>query len=293
MIAFAVILLFPEISFAQTTWMGFVPCEGVECTACDLVKMANEIIKWLMGILMILFAFLMVKAGLGLVISGGNESALSAAKDSLKNALIGFVIVLAAWLIVDTLMRGLLPGGQGELRGFGPWSTVQCQVQARTWPGDPASDPAAPPLVGARGEVIAPVATCQGADCVPLSGYGVPCKNPNSCQISPDLAARLATFHARANIPGARVTEAMPPTRAHRSPCHRMGTCVDYSVPGGMSPEQIIRAIHAARESGLRPVYEVMSEPHRQQLIAAGVPADSVKNLGNWISAPHFSIYGQ
>jgi hypothetical protein len=38
--------------------------------------------------------------------------------------------MLAAWLIVDTLLRAILAGGNGDVMGFGPWSQVQCYVQA-------------------------------------------------------------------------------------------------------------------------------------------------------------------
>lgn len=78
---------------------------------------------------MILFAVLAVWAGFGLVTSGGNPTALTDAKSRFTNAFIGLLIVLSAWLLVDTLMRGLL-GGEGEIRGYGPWSEIQCMTQS-------------------------------------------------------------------------------------------------------------------------------------------------------------------
>ena len=71
----------------------------------------------------------MVWAGFKLVTSQGNPSALSDAKGRFMNAFIGLLIVLSAWLIVDTLMRGLLPGDTGEITGWGPWSQIQCAEQ--------------------------------------------------------------------------------------------------------------------------------------------------------------------
>jgi hypothetical protein len=107
---------------------GFVPCSGTNCSACDLVKLANTIIKWLIGILFIIFAILVAVAGARLVTSGGNQSAKEAAKSSLTNAIIGIIIILAAWLLVDTIMRALL-GNSGQFTGGGPWSEVACQRQ--------------------------------------------------------------------------------------------------------------------------------------------------------------------
>lgn len=108
---------------------GFVPCDGPTCSACDLVSMINRIIVWLFGFVFVVFAVLMVVAGFGLVTSGGNQSALDAAKSKFQNALIGIIIMMAAWLIVDTLLRAILAGGTGQILNYGPWSEVRCFVQ--------------------------------------------------------------------------------------------------------------------------------------------------------------------
>jgi hypothetical protein len=111
----------------------FVPCDGLECNACHLVEMGNTILVWLIGILFVVFAVILAVAGWGLVTSAGNQTALNDAKSKFTNAFIGLFIVLAAWLIVDTIMRGLLttvgptgPVQQGTIAGFGPWSQVEC-----------------------------------------------------------------------------------------------------------------------------------------------------------------------
>lgn len=108
---------------------GLVTCDGVDCSLCNLVQMVNVIIIWLFGIIFLIFAVIMFIAGWGLVTSGGNQSALNDAKTKFQNALIGLLIVMAAWLLIDTIMKGLLPGG--EIAGWGPWTNVQCQIQAQ------------------------------------------------------------------------------------------------------------------------------------------------------------------
>lgn len=121
------LLLVPEVSSAA----GLVPgCEGASCSACDLVSLGNNVLGWLIGVLMVVFALMLVWAGLGLVMSGGNPEAKKSAKSKLTNSLIGLVIVLASFLIVDTLMRALLSGEEGEISGYGPWSQVQCGAQS-------------------------------------------------------------------------------------------------------------------------------------------------------------------
>jgi len=112
-------------------------CSGPDCGTCNVMYMANGIIIWLIGFLFLIFAILVMRAGIKLVVSAGNPSALTSAKESFTNAIIGFIIILAAWLIVDTLMRALVgtPDNPGQLQvegsrtGFLFWSEVQCTFQ--------------------------------------------------------------------------------------------------------------------------------------------------------------------
>lgn len=144
---FAFILFFnisSFIVFAQETPLAQLSgCTGLDCSACNIVEMANGLIKWLIGILFLLFAVLMMIAGVRLVTSAGNPSALSDAKDKFINAIVGFLIILAAWLIVDTIMKGLVGmkdedgnvirtgalATNGNSQGWLYWSQVECQEQ--------------------------------------------------------------------------------------------------------------------------------------------------------------------
>lgn len=280
---FALILLLlvsPDLSSGA----GLAPdCAGASCGSCDVVAMANKIVKWLIGVLFVIFAIMIAAGGFGLVTSGGNQTAKEAAKGRITNALIGIVLVLAAWLLVDTLMRALLAGGTGQINGKF-WYTIECTKQATTyWPGDPSS----PDPTSTTGPVTIPEG-CTGGTCVGLSG--VPCTN--GCAVAGYLKPKIEAFHAAAGVSGARVTEGMPPTRTHKSPCHSNGTCIDYSKAGGMTASEVVAVINAAKSNGLRPVYEVHTEAEKQALVEAGAPAENIKPLGSWISAPHFSIYG-
>lgn len=127
LIGVQILFLVPTLVSAQ----GFVPCSGTDCTFCDFADMANTILVWLIGFMFIIFAIIMLMAGFGLVTSGGNPSAKSAAKDKFMNAIVGLIIVLSAWLIVDTIMRGVLADRDGTIDGWGPWSEVRCWGEQR------------------------------------------------------------------------------------------------------------------------------------------------------------------
>jgi len=130
------VILLPDTARAQ---LGLTEalCDGTICSACHLTELANRLIQWLIGVVVMLFAVLAVWAGFGLVTSGGNPSALQDAKSRFTNAFIGLLIVLSAWILVDTLMRGIVNGTDGDITGYGPWSEIQCATQsaATTTPG--------------------------------------------------------------------------------------------------------------------------------------------------------------
>jgi hypothetical protein len=288
-----IVLVLVSLVWVEPTFAaGLVPdCEGASCGSCHLVQLGNNVLKWLIGVLFVVFAILIAVGGFEMVTSGGNPAAKTSAKSKITNALIGILILLAGWLLVDTLIRGLLSDGSGKIDGRF-WYEVECVGQASTsWPGDPLTDKSMTSGT-ATSSIPSPLPApkgCSGGSCQPL---GITCASAASCSISPDLVDNFQAFHAAAGVPGARVTEAMPPTRVHKSVCHTNGTCVDYSKHGGMSASEVVKVINAAKANGLRPVYEVHTQAQKDALVASGAPEANIKVFGNWISAPHFSIYG-
>lgn len=117
----------PSFIFAQ----GFVPC-GIgdvdPCQACHVVMLVENVLDWLVMILGIIATILIVVAGIKLATSGGNVSAMESAKRSINNLLIGYVIVLAGWLMVDTVMK-VLVSDDGAIPNFGVWNSIECVVQ--------------------------------------------------------------------------------------------------------------------------------------------------------------------
>jgi Type IV secretion system pilin len=301
-------LILPLFTFAQykpavgadgTISEGLVPCEGAFCSTCDVVVLANTGIKWLLTLSFLFFAVLAVYAGSKLIMAQGRAGALQDAKQSFTNAFIGLIIILVAWILVDTLLRNVL-GKNGELsggviEGYGPWSKIECVEQvvpgeavAGYFEGDAAfvqtlqnATPAGTSIQASTG--------CSGSACVQIT---IPCV-AKGCTISADMVDKLSRMHQQAAVAGARVTEAMPPSRSHKSPCHTQGWCVDYSKAGGMNAAEVKRVIDAAYAAGLRPVYEVSTPAEANSLVSGGVPRANILVLGSHISAPHFSIYGR
>lgn len=105
----ATCLLLPVVVAAQAG--GLVPCSGPDCTTASVVGLADGLIKWLISVLGVIAVIVMVYAGFKMVMSAGDEKAWSSAKELFTNVVIGIILILASWLIVDTLLKGLTNSG--------------------------------------------------------------------------------------------------------------------------------------------------------------------------------------
>ena len=102
-------VLLPETVLAQAG--GLVPCSGPDCTTAHVSTFANGLINFLISMLGVIAVIALVFAGFKMVMSQGNEAEWGKAKEMFTNVVIGIIIILAAWLIVDTLLKGLTGSG--------------------------------------------------------------------------------------------------------------------------------------------------------------------------------------
>jgi Trk-type K+ transport system membrane component len=75
------------------------------CTLRDLIDMGNNIIKFLVYIGVFIGVVMIAWGGFNLVLSQGNESAMEKAKSRIWNVVIGLLIVLLSYLIVETVLN--------------------------------------------------------------------------------------------------------------------------------------------------------------------------------------------
>lgn len=103
--------------------------EGIALSDRSPVEIALYLISWFLGILAIIAVVLVLYGGFMWMTSGGNEEKIERAKLILKNALIGLVIILAAWGIVLYVLR-ILSGatGTGAFTGNNGSGCVGCSV---------------------------------------------------------------------------------------------------------------------------------------------------------------------
>ncbi|MCH8889054.1 hypothetical protein IID26_01355 [Patescibacteria group bacterium] len=124
-----VMFLMPFVGLAQdipgldTT---IVPsCEHPDtpgCNFCDLVQLSQNIINFLVGFAIFVAVLLFVYAGFLYLSAGANEENVKRAHKLFGSVFIGFILVLASWLIIDTIMKAFV----GDNPSFGPWNNLGC-----------------------------------------------------------------------------------------------------------------------------------------------------------------------
>lgn len=109
-----------------------------DCTICDAIKVMKNIALWILGSVAAIALFFMVDGGFGLLTSGGNPEKIDGGKKKLGAAVIGLIIVVAAWtfvgIIIDIFARpsgeGTDAGGSGKLTTqLFNWHKIQCGPQ--------------------------------------------------------------------------------------------------------------------------------------------------------------------
>ena len=96
--------MIPAVSFAN----GIVPCEGPDCNICHLAALAQRILNFLIILATSVATAIFMYAGFLYLMAGGDPGKVSKAHSLFWNVIVGLVIMLSAWLIVDIFMSVLL-----------------------------------------------------------------------------------------------------------------------------------------------------------------------------------------
>ncbi len=89
------------------------------CNICNLADLAQNILNDAIFIAVFLSAFLFAWAGIKMLMAPASSSQVSSAKNLFNNVLIGFIIILAAWLVINTLMNIMVNRSVGL-----PWNSI-------------------------------------------------------------------------------------------------------------------------------------------------------------------------
>lgn len=121
---------------------GLVPCgygkftgngndhsSSTGCQACDLVTLVQNIMNFAIGIAIPIAAALFAYAGVLYFTSAANPANKNKATEIFRNAFIGFLIAITAWLIINTLLHVIFTGNSPFANG--QWFTIICSNSDR------------------------------------------------------------------------------------------------------------------------------------------------------------------
>ncbi len=104
---------------------GLVPCGGINenpCTVTDIFVLIARATNWLIAVAGLYAVYQIINQGFYLIISVGNEEAITARKNALTNVVIGFVLILFAYMFVNTVVNVLLT------RSLTPANHPECKL---------------------------------------------------------------------------------------------------------------------------------------------------------------------
>jgi hypothetical protein len=129
--------MLPVITFAAqtTSGAGLVPCgvgsdltTATQCEACNLVQLVQNVISFAIGISIPIAVALFAYAGFLYFTSGASPENQSKAKKIFKPLFLGFLLILGAWLIINTILFTILDRNQYPNSS---WFKVDCTTLER------------------------------------------------------------------------------------------------------------------------------------------------------------------
>lgn len=122
------VLLLPSISYAaESTFFGpIVPeqCHACPCGFAGVLEIMRHVMNFAVTFGVIVLTVVIAWAGLTYIVSATNPENRRKANGLITGAIIGIVLVLSSWLIIDFVMRTLYSGAEGNAGKFGPWNSI-------------------------------------------------------------------------------------------------------------------------------------------------------------------------
>ena len=177
-----------------------------------------------------------VYGGVRYMASAGNPSGRSDAKEWIEAALLGLLLLVGAYFVLNVI--------NPQLTTLALPALTPVNITTGGVPGG------VPPSGGV------PATGCAGSGCQNLTSDGLACKpasqQPNgqaSCAAAPQMVNTLNCVQGKVGSGDFTVSESMPPTVPHESSCHQNGCCVDTTL-NNPTCAQVQALVNAAQACG-------------------------------------------
>ncbi len=122
-------LLIPFLAQADSSWWPLVQCGGPTqdpCALCDLLELAQRVLHFAMQMAFLIVVGFIVYGGFRWIFSLGKEENIREGQKVITNAIIGLIIILSAWLIVNTVFWFITQVGVSGDYYTGTWYNIEC-----------------------------------------------------------------------------------------------------------------------------------------------------------------------
>ncbi len=113
-------IVVPRVADAQLVnqFVNNCPADtGVRCSEGSIASIFRLIINWALAISFIVAVIMLIIGGFRYITSAGNASTAEAGKNTIVNALIGIVIIVLSYIIVQIVYRFVSGQGAGGIMG--------------------------------------------------------------------------------------------------------------------------------------------------------------------------------
>jgi len=227
----------PDSEFDQDKVLVGIYDEATNQVNTDLLaKYIRAIYYYGLRIAAILAAIVLMAGGVLWIVSGGDASKVTQAKELIIGSVVGLIILLSSWIILNTINPSLI-----NLKVLSTTLVDVVDPEPKSFEGN---------LSNSR--------KCDG--CVALT---VPYKDGGQANaaLSAKLDAAWQTTLKTVNFRW-RVNEAYPPTVYHASRCHYNGMCVDIGFDPAVNPPDctnVTKLIEILKGAGLNILNEYPS----------------------------------
>ena len=101
----AIALLFSPLTAFAIPQPNCNALNGINCQQGDVQSLLITVLNWLLGIAFIVAVLFLVIGGFRYIMSAGNEEQAEAGKKTIINALIGVVVIILSYVIVQVVAR--------------------------------------------------------------------------------------------------------------------------------------------------------------------------------------------
>ncbi len=127
-------LVFPLATFAQSApsiwptgyWGPILTCHGTECNLCHMLQTFQNLAYVMLSIGIFAIApIFFVWGGIRIITAGASPSGITAGKSILTGTVVGVLIGLGAFLIINTVLKALNDVNPGAGSKVG-WPVISC-----------------------------------------------------------------------------------------------------------------------------------------------------------------------